>query len=367
MANVWSSTKLLEFDFAGIEAVIQGWCMRAPTFMRISRLGMHANVASHILGRPADLSWSDSDLAAYFKTIKDADDLTTSLAYNGAKRTVHAVGYGQTAMGTYLSNPHLFPTLKHAEKVREVYFSVAPEVPDFQRAVQRTAYEQGYLGGAATYQYDKDRQKVTGHPYQYQLQLNSVITYQRLSISQKLWREKRSMPVELINGIWYGIQHGEDAKRACAYYGQSIARGVLTEAAFPLFDPEEPLADRCYVGDFYYGETPLRAPIHDSLLFECPTRKVDRLIERVSYAMQRPIDALPLPPEWGMGEYLTIGVDAKIGDDWGAMQKLKLPKWEEFDVAADLEPMPDFGRVDDGDPEDDAQEEWAVPLVRATA
>lgn len=347
-----------------IEAMVQGWCMRSRAHVRMARLGVHGFLASAILGQPLDPDAPDADLAPILKGIKKSKDPHVSKTYDGSKRTVHAVSYGQTAMGTYLSNPTLFPTLAAAEATRARYFALTPSLPDFQQAVQWTAYERGYLGGAEDYQYippsmseGKRRPgRVIGHPYKYQLWLFSVVNYQRLSLSQKLWREKRKMPVEQINGIWYGIQLGEDAKRACAYYGQSIARGILTEAALPLFSLEEPLSDRCYVGDLYYGETPLRAPIHDSLLFECPTRKVDRLIERVAYAMQRPVEALPVPPEWQMGTHLAIGVDAKIGDDWGHMEGIELPTWQEIGVAADLPVSPTMDEDVDEDETDEALE-----------
>jgi hypothetical protein len=126
------------------------------------------------------------------------------------------------------------------------------------------------------------------------------------------------MPTSEIHGIWYGIKLGEDAKRASAFYPQSIARGVLTEAALDLFLPDDHPGHRAdlFIGDAYYGRTPLRAPIHDSLLLEVPVRIVDRVAERVLGAMAAPVEELPCPPEWGIGPALMIGVDGKIGKDW---------------------------------------------------
>ena len=108
MANVWASSKILEADYAGIEAVILGWCMRDPTYIRIAKLGMHAYLASHVLGRPADLAWPDADLAAYFSEIKNSEDGHTHLMYDGSKRVVHGNGYGrhQCAFEEYLHQQH---------------------------------------------------------------------------------------------------------------------------------------------------------------------------------------------------------------------------------------------------------------------
>ena len=113
-----------------------------------------------------------------------------------------------------------------------------------------------------------------------------------------------------------------------AFYPQSIAAGVLKEALLRLFLPDSP----SYIGDAYFGRTPLRAPIHDSGLFEIPDRCFDRVLERIVREMTRAVPELPL--DWiepatraklGLGSHLHIGVAAKSGRDWQAMEKLKLP------------------------------------------
>lgn len=334
VAAVQTGTRILEFDYSGIEQVVMGWLMAAPQYIRIAKLGTHALVASHVLGRPADLTWPDAQLAAYFKEIKGGKG-ETYVIYDRSKRCVHGTAYGLTVHGMVRQFPKSFPDLKSAQRIQDVYFGVAPTVPAFQAAVQRTAYEQHFLGGASTYQYDVAAKRVTGHPYAYKHTFYSVLTYTRLSESQRLWREKRKMPLTEIAGIWYGIDLGEDAKRVIAYYPQSTARGVLTEAALDLFLPDDHHGHRAdlYVGDAYYGRTPLRAPIHDSLLLEVPVRAVDRVAERVFAAMQAPVEELPCPAEWGIGAYLTIGVDGKIGMDWDkqSMEALHPPS-----VASDV-------------------------------
>jgi hypothetical protein len=350
---VWSSARLIELDFSGIEAVLLGWFMRDPAYIRLAKLGMHAYVASHVLKRPADLRWADPELAAYFKAIKNADDVATQTAYNQSKRTVHGKGYGMTVYGLLRNNPALFPDLKAAQRIDDVYTAIAPALPAFHTAVRHTAHTQHYLGGSGVYTYDADKRWVQGHPYGYLLWFWSVVAYEKLTLTQKLWREKRKMPLIDIGGVPFGVTLGEDAKAVVAYYPQSTARGVLTEAALPLFDRDDPLADTYYIGDVYYGDTPLRAPIHDSLLLEVPTRKVDWVLERAGASMQRPVEALPCPIDWGQGTHLRIGVDAKVGLDWGHMEKVSLPSWApglevSREVASDTPYTPD-----DADQEED--------------
>ena len=84
------------------------------------------------------------------------------------------------------------------------------------------------------------------------------------------------------------------------------------------------------------NKTPLRAPIHDSLLLEIPHRRWDRTVEIACQEMQRPVAELPLPASWGRpGEYVTIGVAAKAGSDWQAMEKIAVPGYD-----ADWQPEP---------------------------
>jgi hypothetical protein len=65
-------------------------------------------------------------------------------------------------------------------------------------------------------------------------------------------------------------------------------------------------------------------------------------------ALQRPVEALPCPPAWGQGAHLTIGVDGKIGPDWGAMQGMSLPSLQDLGVANDTPYSP----AEDDDEED---------------
>lgn len=325
---VWRASKIIEFDYAGIEAVILGWCMRDANFIRIAKLGMHAYLASYVLDRPGDLSWPDDQLAKYFRSIKEDETGYVHLIYDGCKRVVHGNGYGQTAMGVYLAHPKLFKDQAAADHIFNLYYQIAPILPKFHMALRHTAHQTHCLGGSNPYYYnpnaapkDADYLKVDGHPYGYKHWFWSVVHYERLNEGQRIWRQKRGMPVMDFNGIHYGVGFGEDAKRVAALYPQSIARGVLTEATFPLFDPDDPQADRYFIGDAYFGRTPLRAPIHDSLLMEVPTRKVEYVLERAFAAMELPVLALPMDA-LGLPGHLTIGVDGKVGDDWGTMEKI---------------------------------------------
>jgi uracil-DNA glycosylase len=309
--------RLLEIDFAGIEAVITGWCARDAEYYRLARLGPHAALVTHVLGRPYDPQASDAELKALFTQVKREHPEV----YDPAKRYIHGRGYGLTVAGMVLQFPHLFPTQAVAEKYARIFERMAPGVAKWQRETQVKASVQHYLGGGAD------------HPYGYKHWFWSVYSYKRLSVTQyyrlvaKCQRKGEEPPVVTINGQHFRVGLGEDGKRVLALYPQGIAAGVLKEALLRLFaDRDSP----SYIGEVYFGRTPLRAPVHDSALLEIPHRQWDRVVETTCMEFQRPVAELPLPAGWGRpaGECVAIGVAAKAGDDWGTMEEIAVPGYD---------------------------------------
>ena len=310
-------TRLLEVDFSGIEAVLVGVFARDPLIYRMAKLGLHAYVASHLVKEPVSLDASDGDLAKAFKAIKNAHPTP----YTKAKRTVHGTGYGMTPQGMTLMFPELYKSLAEAKHVQEVYFAVAPGVKPWQHALQRRAHDQTYLGGPTrpgfTFLQDEN-----AHPYGYRHYFYGVITYKPIDPSTAARLQRQHIPTIEMNDRWYQIVAGPDSKSCIAFYPQSTAAGILKEALLALFaDPDR----EHYIGDAWFGQTPLRAPIHDSILLEVPPRQWDRVVEAVYTEMLRPVEEIPIPPEWGYGDYATIGVEGKAGRSWDKMETIASP------------------------------------------
>lgn len=330
--------RLLEVDYSAIEAVQTGWFSRDPAYIRLAKLGVHAYLASHLLGRPANLAWSDADLSTCFKEIKKAHDET----YQRAKRVVHGSAYGLTSYGMSETFPELFPTQQIAEKVQGMFFTLCPTVPTWHKALQQHAYEKGSLGGPGEMMILPDNscytdKKYSGpspfnHPFQYRHWFWSVLAYKPITEKQRQWREKRKRLCVEIQGRWFSVDKGEDAKRCIAFLPQSTAAGVLKRAMLALFaDRDSP----SYIGDAYFGRTPFRAPIHDSLLFEVPDRQWDRVCEAVFREMLRPVEEQPLPAAWKLGSHLTIGVEAKAGRNWLDLEGVAVPGLGDLGLAGD--------------------------------
>jgi hypothetical protein len=331
--------RLLEVDFSAIEAVETGWCASDAEYYRLAKLGVHAALVTHVLRQPYDPGESDAALKALFARVKDEHQDV----YEPAKRYIHGRAYGLTVAGMQLQFPHLFKTQAVAQQYARIFEGMAPGVARWQGNTQLRASRQHYLGGAGD------------HPFAYKHWFWSVYQYKRLTATQyyrlvaKHQREGSEPPVLTINGQHFRISLGEDGKRVLAFYPQSIAAGILKEALLRLFaDKDSP----SYIGDVYFGKTPLRAPIHDSLLLEIPLRVWDRVVEIVCMEMQRPVVQQPLPESWGarFGEYVAIGVAAKAGQNWAAMEKIAVPgyesDWEAQPVEAeDEEDWGDLARV----------------------
>lgn len=278
---------LVEADFSAIEAVQVGWFSGDPDYIRLAKLGVHAYLASHIIKKPAKLTWSDADLGAYFKELKGQH----KEAYKQAKQTVHLTNYVGTPRKMVELFPETFPRLRDAEALQELYFHLCPKLKPWQESVMQRAAKQNFVGGG-------------DHPFHYKHWFWEVYTYRN-----KKW------------------SLGPDARRAVAFYPQSTAAGIIKEAALRLTKPGP-----FYIGDLWKGKTPIRALVHDSILFELPKEKLDYAVDKVVKSMMLPIIAQPNPVEWNLGSHLTIGVEVKAGENWQDMDTYKVGDGVAYDT-----------------------------------
>ena len=310
------SCRLLEVDFSGIEAVITGRCLWAHGFssegakqyIRLARLGMHAAVCGLKVGTPVDLKQPDEIVKKQLDAIKHGHPL----AYDTSKRTVHANNFGMTIYGMVEKFPQFFPNIAAAASFQSFYYALAPDLPKWHGALRKQAREAGFLGGPTL---PGVTASIWDHPYQYRHWFWDVFTYRPVNeFTARKWLKDptRAGRIVMLHGRWFKMDPGGDWNRVIAEYPQSIAAGRLKEAENDLFLPWSPY----YIGDAYFGRTPLLGPIHDSLLLHLPNRVFDRVVEIVAQVMQRPSTYLPIPEEWGWGKYLPIGVSAKQGKNW---------------------------------------------------
>lgn len=278
-------------DYSGIEAVLVGYSCGSARYTRLAKLGAHAFLASHILNRPADLGWSDTDLRAYFKEIKK-DKLT----YEKAKRTVHASNYMVSPRKLHFEYPEVFPTQKSAMDLQSLYFDLFPEIRDWHKdlCLRVDGTKRRKLGENAPEGLpDPWTLGVcwVRNPFGYVHHFYNVIDWVKDPKSGK-WE-------------W---EYGEDAKRLISFLPQSTAAAILKRAAKKIWHNHPDIART------------LRLLIHDEIFGEALEALIDECLAVSESVMEEPIPELPLDPAWGMGQYLTIGTEAKVGRVWADMK-----------------------------------------------
>lgn len=310
------SCRILELDFAGIEAVLTGYFLHrhiadpgARAYIRLAQLGMHAAVTARAVGKPANLAWPDAQLKSYLDSVKKG----YPTEYDLSKRTVHAKNFGMSVYGQVEKFPEYFPTIKRAQEFEDYYFDLAPGLPVWHAALRKQAHTTGKLGGPTV---PGMQPTIWTHPYGYQHWFWDVLSYQPTDeyTARKWLMDKRlKSRIVYLHGRPFKVRFGNDGNRVIANYPQSTAAGRLKEAEIDLFcDPDSD----DYIGDCYFGRTPLLGPIHDSLVLHIPNRCFDRVLEITSRVMQRPSQYLPIPAEWHLGPNLAIGIAAKAGRNW---------------------------------------------------
>ncbi len=345
--------KLIGADYSGIEALLVGWFARDPIYMRLARLGVHAYLASHVLGQPADLRASDKELKDFLKQFKEKE---YEEPYDRCKRVVHGTNYGLTPYGMAERFPKFFPSRVIAEKIQQLYYKLCPKLRSWQQELKRLADKYHYLGGPGGH---------SPHPFGYKHWFYNVREFRPITAAQAKYLEVHDREWAKLGDNYYKIVPGDDAKRVLAFPPQSTARGVAVEAGLRLTDPA---CENTLVGFGNDGDTPFRALVHDEWLLEVPDEKVQEAATRLVREMCRPVRALPLDKSWWTGpeEYLSIGVEVFIGQNWdkkSGMEKMDIKGIEIPEVWELVKDLDDLKRSEEAeqeqDPEEDGYEESA--------
>lgn len=285
---------LIEADKAAVEAVVTGWVAKAPDYIRLAKLGVHDYITSHLVDKPAHLTWSDQKLGDYFKWIKETYKAERKLC----KTVVHASSYGQTPWGMVKRFPKTF-TVQSATKLQELFFKLCPEIKHFQDEIRVFVHKNGYWGGKGM------------HPFGYKHWFWEVYS----------WNKHKQK-----------LQRGPDHDRVVAYPGQSISAGLIKDDALSVATEGSPN----YIGELgpelQGTKFPIRALIHDSIFCEVRKEHLEEAKQKLARAMTRLIPELPCPPSWNLGTHLSIGVSIKVGPNWGEMKEVDA----ELGTASDL-------------------------------
>ncbi len=280
-----------ERDFSGIEAVLVGYFSGSQRYTRLAKLGVHAYFAGCVAGRVADLSWSDAQLKEYFSETKK---VVGPVAYDTAKRCIHGSNYVMTPKKMHYEYPETFTSIKAAARLQGAYFELFPEIPTWHR-------ELCVRVDGTKRRTPEDSERVdpwtlgvcyAQNPFGYIHRFYNVLDWER------------------VDGKWIS-ELGEDSKRLVSFLPQSTAAAIIKRAGRRLWN-EYPT-----VG------VAMRLWIHDAIMGESRDEEVGECLSVSKLVMEAPIPELPLDPAWGMGEFLTIGTEAKVGRVWANMATVR--------------------------------------------
>lgn len=290
-----------ERDFSGIEAVLVGYFAGCPNYTRLAKIDVHSFYTAHALhvldpGRVLAndlplLVWDDHRLRTRLAELKGAFKKERNGLY---KHLVHGANYLQSPRGArdhIFKNTNVAYDLKLVNRVMGVYFELFPAIPRWHRdlcnRVDGTKCRRGEAGASV----DPWTLGVcfARNPFGYTHHFYNVLDWEKV-------------------GSEWVSSFGEDAKRLVSFLPQSTAAAIIKQAAKRLY----------YEHPTPVGES-LRLLIHDSILGECEEGEVEECLSVSERVMETPIPELPLDPTWGMGEFLSIGSEAKTATSWGAM------------------------------------------------
>lgn len=223
---------LVEADWKAIEAVLVGYFAQDPTYIRAARLGVHAILASHILGTPIQLDLPDQEIARRVSLLKRAEPRV----YAGSKKTIHARSYGE---GVRAVARDLGCTVQEAQQYIDAYEEMAPLIRRWQDSTRARAHKEHRLVNPfgftspyffEVYRYDKNR------------------------------------------GQWV---LGSQANEVLAFLPQSTCAAMLRRTLLQL--------DRLQSEHLH-----ILAPIHDSVLFEVREGAIQESVGNIVQCMEAP-------------------------------------------------------------------------------
>jgi uracil-DNA glycosylase family 4 len=271
-------------DFSGIEAVLVGKDAMDRDYTRLALRDVHSFYTAYALYEvekifPAkdlpDLNWDDDRLFEHLAWVKKTYKTQRNNLY---KHLVHAINFGQGAKGAkdkiYEETGIIYDT-KLITKLMDLYKALFPRIKAWQDRIRVEADEKGFLR----------------NDFGYIHRFNHVFKWQ-----QDRW------------GIWTKLP-GDDAEAVLAFRPQSNASGIMKKAML-----------RLYFDRFEEAGQYMRLTTHDELLWECPPELMSAVDAVYQQEMERPVEELPLPPDWNMGPYLIVNTEAKYGDRWGVME-----------------------------------------------
>lgn len=266
--------RLVKFDYKSFHAAMMGHLANDQTYIRLANIDVHSYVASHMVGRPAELRWSDADLAGYLKEIRRENP---EIRDKNAKQAILGWQLGMEGGTLFNNNREVYPKRKDADAAITLINSLFGPCVRYRQEKMMQAHKQGFLLSAYGYLrwfWDVYRTCGTCH-----------------------WRNRERC--NKCKGL--GLQIGEEAKEAISHDVQSNSHGHLKDAMLEIhrqgIDEEGRLVNQ----------------VHDDLQFDMPNEKQDKLIPQIKGIMEYRNPIL---------EGFSAQVEVKIGPNLADMEEV---------------------------------------------
>lgn len=269
--------KLVQIDSSAVEAVMQGYFMNDPDYMRLASKSIHAWLCCRALGwefTPENVEKVKKLHAGLYSKMKVTNYLTN---FGGGPRLMH---------DTY---PEDFPSVKVAQDTQDSLYALLPTLKAYHHATRWEAHTKTYLESPWGYRhwfYDVFKRKPDG----------------TLALSK-------------------------DSKRSVAFKPQNSNGGfqkdnILLTAVSPIDGPA--ILDLDYVdanwdvldrairrGETWARYMPTNVSIHDSECLDCPDEHVEHASESLLDIFTRPIPQM---------RGLQVGAEVEVGLNWAEME-----------------------------------------------
>lgn len=296
---------IVEADWKGMESVIVAHLAGDADYMRLARYSPHAYLASHVIGRPAELNWADDDLSAYLSAIKN--DPRHAKVYDDCKHCIHGISYGMTA---FLMAELYEMSRSKAQWYIDFFFELFPKVRKWQQATMQEAHDRCRLVNPWGYRMpfwqvfawnQKRFERLRTLWVRWQTNPQAVFTKSEREAIAKI-AASDAAERDAIASLCYDL--GDEAKSAISFLPRDIGAAMLKDALNEL--------DRLRLA----RNGALRTCTHDSIMAICRKVEVDAVAQVLKGVMERPQPLLG---------GLSIGVDVAMGQSW---DKKAMKKWE---------------------------------------
>lgn len=265
--------KLIELDMSAFHAVTLAFEAQSVNWMRLARSDIHSFVTAHFLKLPERdnlLSLPDDELVEYLSWVKKTHG---DVRDNKAKHAILGVGNGLGYRKMYRQYWEFFDGEKECKVLLDTIKGIFPEVFRYQNMRRQEAHRQTYLLSR----------------WNYIRWFFDVMHYD--------WKAQDFVP-------------GEDSEAAIAFHHVNDAFGLMRENMLWM---------RAGGLDERYG---FCNTLHDSLFFHCPDDFVDECVWVMHDQMTKRCLQLVDPVTAPMG--LWFNCEAKVGQDWASMVKIKV-------------------------------------------